>query len=58
MKPTNAKNFSKRIIRFASYVQENPEEHVFELFDSLIEKLHNNDYFGTEGQNHPFGDMR
>lgn len=60
MKPkkTTAKNFAERCIRFAAHVQENPDEFAFECFDDMLDNLHDEDYFGTEGQSDPRGDRR
>lgn len=55
MKKTTAKNFAERFRKLGEYIEEGKD---FEWFDTLLDELLENDFFGTEGQCDPRGDHR
>ncbi len=64
-KKTTAKTLKKRAEAFVEYILENHKDgnkegvsFACEAFDDMLDTLHNEDFFGTEGQCDPRGDRR
>jgi len=61
MKKVNGKNYKKVLEAITQQISEseNDERQVwFESLNEMLDELHSNDFFGTEGQNDPRGDHR
>lgn len=61
MKKVNGKNYKKVLEAITRQISEseNDERQVwFESLNEMLDELHSNDFFGTEGQNDPRGDHR
>ncbi len=64
-KKTTAKNLKERAKEFVNYILElhkakdkDGVAFACEEFDNMLDTLHNEDFFGTEGQSDPRGDRR
>ena len=64
-KKTSAKTLKERSEAFVSYIldlhkhkDKDGVKFACEEFDNMLDTLHNEDFFGTEGQSDPRGDRR
>jgi hypothetical protein len=63
LKKTNKKNFEKHVQNLLDYVKQFKDEKdtmkfVCECFDEMLDRMADEDFFGTEQQNDPRGDPR